>query len=144
MRLSFINTLNLSKKTESSLSQFISLWNIFFRKNVKESDQTIFLYWIIKERSEKDGKLRNFNMPENLLSEFFESYFKSFACYEMNKNSEDFFKFYQTLFEFVNFNKKFLDINTKNFIRTIKYNSLIGIDFFWNILQFSAEEQVIV
>lgn len=142
VRLSFISTLNLSKKTECSLNQFITLWNIFFKKNIKESDQSIFLNWIIKERNDKEGKLRNFIMPENLLIDFFETYFKSYSCYELNRNSEEFFKFYQILFEFVNSYRKFLDFNNKNFVRVLKFNFLIGIDFFWNILQFSSDDQV--
>lgn len=124
------------------MNQFITLWNSFFRKNVQESDQNLFLNWIIKERNDKDGKIRNFIMPETLLIDFFETYFKNYSCYELNRNSEEFFKFYQILFEFTNSHRKFLDINAKNFVRVLKFNFLIGVDFFWNILQFSSEDQV--
>lgn len=143
-RLTFIQTIDphVEKKYSISIDQIKRLWIIMIKKAVTPVEQNLFLNWLIKTKETSSSK-RAYNFSDSMMKTIFLSIISDKVLMEDYVNlTPEIYNCIQTLFEIVNANEDFLENYGKLIKRVIKYDSIYGMDYFWNILIKCSNETV--
>ncbi len=100
----------------------------------------------MREKNERDAKnpnKKNYCLNENLLNEVFNQIFVDPHYVMIDTMPFELFNCFQNLFEYINIQQKSLEINGRNQIRILKFNNILGKDYFWHILINNSNEQVL-
>ena len=101
----------------------------------------------MKEKSEKDNKTpnkKNYFLSDNLLNEIFNKIFIDPSFVDISLMPFEVFGCFRCLFEHINIQQKNLEINHRNQIRIIKFNNILGKEYFWHILTYNSNDQVYI
>lgn len=111
------------------------------KKAVTPVEQNLFLNWLIKTKETSSSK-RTYSFSDSMMKTIFLSIISDKVLMEDYVNlTPEIYNCIQTLFEIVNSNEDFLE-TYKLVKRVIKYDSIYGMDYFWNILIKCSNETV--
>lgn len=148
IRLLFISNISLyaSKKSELNIENIKKLWVCFIQNKITNFEQTTFLTWILKEKSgEKDFKnpsKRFYFLADSILYDIFNKIFIDPYFVDISAMPMDIFKCFQALFEYINLQQKTLEFNHRNQMRVLKFQTILGKEYFWTVLGYNQNEQV--
>lgn len=122
------------------------MWNVFMKPKSQNSEQTIFIAWLLREKGEKDPKNPNkksYYLPDPLLTDIFHNIFLDPKIVEVANMTLEVFRCFQAFFEYINIQAKNMELNHKGQIRVLRFNSILGKEYFWQVMAYNLNEQVL-
>ena len=144
-RLNFITniSINSTKKNELTLDHLKKLWSCLIKNKLGGFEQTLFINWLLREKVEKDKQAKKtYCLPDTLINEMFNKIFIDPNFVDVPSMSFEVFKCFQSFFEYINIQLKIIEINHRGQFRIMKFNSILGKEYFWHIMTFNQNEQV--
>lgn len=130
------------KKGDFEVSHLKKLWGCLIKRAVTDVEKTSFISFLTKSK-ESSSKGKSYIIGETLMKNFFSNVLCDKDQMDNFKTlNSDVFKCYERYFEILNEKEGNLEIS-KNYNKIIRYESLIGIDVFWDILLNCTNEKVI-
>jgi hypothetical protein len=135
---------NVEKKYQLTLDNIKKLWNILIKRAITTVESNIFLNWIIKQKESNTNETkRNYNFSIDFYKTLFINLFGDKNFMEDQQLTPNIYNCLQNLFDIVNANEDYIDFSSKSSgRRVLKFESLIGLDIFWNVLTKSQNSEV--
>ena len=126
------------------------LWILFVNDPNFQSDTTLFLNWINKQRTHTISKIVNYQRNKYTYELFIFSeeekkfLFESFLCNPDEVNAAQIsvalVKCFQKYFRLINISHQFM-LGHKNKIKVLHFSKLVGMDALWKMALFSQNEK---
>lgn len=141
-RFLFLENIALQlKKGDFEVSHLKKLWGCLIKRAVTDVEKTSYITFLTKSK-ESSSKGRSYIIGESLMKNFFNNVLCDKDQMDNYKTlNSEVFRCYEKYFEILNEKEGNLEIN-RNYNKIIKYESLIGIDIFWDILLNCTNEKV--